>query len=138
MTRFFLHFWNLAATFRIWSFRKKNPYLKYVSSHFLILAIELHLVRFGSGAPFTFELHCSLPSTRSLLLLFRFTCENMLFCFIWLDKIVKGWVSHCFYFIPTKVEQQLLSDSVYSLLDSGWVYFLLSLLYGELYIGNIV
>jgi len=59
MIRLFLHFWNLAATFRIWSSGKKNPYLKYVSSHFLILAIELHLVRFGSGASFTFELRCS-------------------------------------------------------------------------------
>jgi len=31
------------------------------------------LVRFGLGASFAFELHCSLPSTLSLLLLFRFT-----------------------------------------------------------------
>jgi len=36
MTRLFLHFWNLAATVRIWSPGKKNPYLKYVSSHFLM------------------------------------------------------------------------------------------------------
>jgi len=86
MTCMFLHFWNLAAAFRIWSSAKKNPYLKYVLSHFLFLAIESHLVRFGSGASFTFELHCSLPSTPSLLLLFHFTCENMLFCYIWLDK----------------------------------------------------
>jgi len=107
MARLFLHFWNFAVTFRIWSSGGKNPYLKYVSSHFLILEIELHLVRFGSGASYTFELHCSLPSTPSLLLLFLFTYENMLFCFIWLDYIVKSWVSHCFYFIPTKVEQQL-------------------------------
>jgi len=56
MTRLFLHFWSLAATIRVWSSGKKNPYLKYVSSHFLILAIELHSVRFGSGASFTFEL----------------------------------------------------------------------------------
>ena len=28
MIRLFLHFWNLAATFRIWSSGKKNPYLK--------------------------------------------------------------------------------------------------------------
>jgi len=54
-------------------FGKKNPYLKYVLSHFLALAIELHLVRFRLGTSFTFELHCSLPSTPSLLLLFRFT-----------------------------------------------------------------
>ena len=30
-----------------------NPYLKYVSSHFLTLGIELHLVRLGSGALIT-------------------------------------------------------------------------------------
>jgi len=74
--------------------------LKYVSSHFLALAIELHLVRFKLGACFTFELHCSLPSTPSLLLLFRFTSENMLFCFIWLDSVVKCWVSHRFVLFP--------------------------------------
>jgi len=85
MTRLFLHLWNVAATFRISSFGKKNSYQKYVSSHFLTLAIELHLVRFGLDASFTFELHCSLPSTPTLWLLFRFTQENMLFCFIWLD-----------------------------------------------------
>jgi len=54
-------------------FGKKNPYLKYVSSHFLTLANELHLVSFGLGASFTFKLHCSLQSTLSLLLLFHFT-----------------------------------------------------------------
>jgi len=53
MTRLFLHFWNVAATFRIWSSGKKNPYLRYVSSHFLTLAIELHLVRFGFGASYS-------------------------------------------------------------------------------------
>jgi len=53
-------------------FPKKNPYLKCASSQFLSLAVELHLARFGLGASFTFELHCSLPSTPSLLL-FRFT-----------------------------------------------------------------
>jgi len=84
MTRLFLHFWNLAAAFRIWSSGKKNPYLKYASSQCLILTIELHLVRFESGAFFTFELHCSLPST-PLLLLFRCAYENTLFRFIWLD-----------------------------------------------------
>jgi len=36
-----------------------NLYLKYVLSHFLTLAIELHLVRFDLGASFTFELNCS-------------------------------------------------------------------------------
>jgi len=49
---------------------EKNTYLKYVSSHFLPLTIELHLVRSGLGTSFTFELHCSLPSTPSLLFLY--------------------------------------------------------------------
>jgi len=70
MTRLFLHFWNVAATFSKGSSSKKNAYLKYLSSHFLI---ELHLVRFGLGTSFTFELDSSLPSVTSLLLLFRFT-----------------------------------------------------------------
>jgi len=73
MTWLSLHFWNVAGTIRIWSSFKKDPYLKYVSYHFLTLAIELHLFRFRLGASFTFELHCSLPSTPSLLLLFHFT-----------------------------------------------------------------
>jgi len=74
MTRLFFHFWNVAsATFRLWSSSKKNPYLKYVLSHFLTLAIQLYLVRFRLGASITFELHCSLLSTPSLLLLFCFT-----------------------------------------------------------------
>ena len=50
MTRLLLHFWNLAATFKIRSSGKKNQYLKYVSSHLVTLAIVLHLVRLGSGA----------------------------------------------------------------------------------------
>ena len=70
MTQLFLHFWNVATTFRIWSSDIKNPYLKYVSSHFLTLAIEFHLAQFRLGASFTCELHCSLPSTPLLLLLF--------------------------------------------------------------------
>jgi len=52
MTGLFLHFWNLSATFKSWSSGKKNPYLKYVSSHFLTLANDLHLVRFGVGASY--------------------------------------------------------------------------------------
>ena len=59
MTRLFLHFWNLSATSRIWSSGKKSPYLKYASSHFLTLANDLHFVRFGVDAAFTFELHCA-------------------------------------------------------------------------------
>jgi len=67
MTRLFLHFWNVAAAFRIGTSGNKNPYLKYVLSHFLSLTIELHLVRFRLNASFTFELHCSLASTPLLI-----------------------------------------------------------------------
>jgi len=35
MPRLFLRLLNVAATFRIWTSRKKDPHLKYVSSHFL-------------------------------------------------------------------------------------------------------
>jgi len=54
-------------------FGKKNTHLKYVSSNFITLAIELHLVRFELGASCTFELHCALPSTSLWLLLFHIT-----------------------------------------------------------------
>jgi len=74
MTRLFLHFWNVAAIHsELGHPEKRTRYLKCVSSHILTLAIELHLVRFGLGASFTFEQHCLLPSTPSLLLLFPFT-----------------------------------------------------------------
>jgi len=56
-------------------FDKKNPYLKCMCRPISTLAIELHLVRFGLSTFFTFKLHCSLPSTPSLLL-FHFTYEN--------------------------------------------------------------
>ena len=50
----FLHFWNVAI-FRIWSFRKKNPYHKYVWSHFLW---QLNYIWSALGqVPLTFELH---------------------------------------------------------------------------------
>jgi len=38
--------------FRIWSSNNKNPYPKYVSSHFLTLAIELNLLCFGLRASY--------------------------------------------------------------------------------------
>jgi len=72
MTRLFLHFLNVAASFRTWPSGKKNPYLKYVPFHFVILAIELHLVSFGLSVSFTFELYCSLLSIPLPLLLLRF------------------------------------------------------------------
>jgi len=35
MPPLFLHFWNVAAAFKIGSSSKKNPYLKYVSSRLI-------------------------------------------------------------------------------------------------------
>jgi len=65
------------------------------------LAIELHLVRFRLGVSFTFELHCSLPST-PLLLLFHFTYKNMLFASsdqAWTVRIEMHYsVLSCFFF----------------------------------------
>jgi len=57
MTRLFLHFWNLAATFRIWSSDKKNPYLKYVSSHFLFC--QLNYIRSASDQVPLVHLNCT-------------------------------------------------------------------------------
>jgi len=70
MTRLFLHFWNVSATFRIW---QKEPASQICVVPFSTLANESHLVHFGLATSFTFEMHCSLPSTPSLLLLFCFT-----------------------------------------------------------------
>jgi len=53
MTRLFLHFRKISATFRIW---QKEPVSQICVVPFLPLAMELHLVRFGLGASFTFEL----------------------------------------------------------------------------------
>jgi len=41
------------------------------------------------------------------VVIFRFTQENMLFCFIRLDQII-SWVSHCYWFIPTKLTAALV------------------------------
>jgi len=51
---------------------EKEPVSEICVVPFSNLAIELDLIRLGLGATFTFELHCSLLSTLSLLL-FRFT-----------------------------------------------------------------
>jgi len=51
MTWLFLHFSNEAATFGILSTSKK-PVSQLLLSHFLTLATELRLVRFGGGASY--------------------------------------------------------------------------------------
>jgi len=40
-----------------------------MSSHFLTLAIEVHLVPFRLGASFTFEPHCLLPVTSAVAII---------------------------------------------------------------------
>jgi len=92
MTRLFLHFWNVVATFRIWSSGKKNPYLKYVSSHFLILAVELHLVRFGSSASFTFELLITIHTFAVVIISLHIhfphhVLRSFVFCFLFIMLI---------------------------------------------------
>jgi len=90
MTRLFLHFCNVSttATFRIWSYSKKNPYLKYVSSHFRTLTIELYLevplLRLNYiDRPFhTFAVVIISLYIRNYAILLHFT------------KIVKSWDSH--------------------------------------------
>jgi len=72
MTWLILHFSNVAATFRIWSSSKKNPYLKYCCCNVLLWQLN-YVWSALEEALLTFEQHCSSPSTHSLLLLFRFT-----------------------------------------------------------------
>ena len=72
MTWLFLHFSNEAATFRISTSSKKNPYLKYCCRIFLLWQLN-YVWSALEEALLTFEQHCSSPSTPSLLLLFRFT-----------------------------------------------------------------
>ena len=106
-------------TFRIWSSGKKNPYVKYVSSHFLTLSIELHLVCFGLGASFAFgaTVHTfvvviiSLHMRKLAMSLHLAWLNSKKFDFtLFILYSHKGWTS------------ALVCDSVYSLLHSGWVY----------------
>jgi len=69
-----LEFWNVATMHSEFDHLEKRIQISnIVSSHFLTLTIELHLVRFRLGVSLPFELRCSLPSTPSLLLLVCFT-----------------------------------------------------------------
>jgi len=66
-----------------------NPYLKYVSSHFLTLAIELYLVHFGGSASFTFELqyvarHYHPVHTLAVVTISLYITKYAI-CLIWLD-----------------------------------------------------
>jgi len=77
--------------------------------------MELHLVRFELGASFTFWMHCSLP-------LFRFTQKKyaILLHLAWLNSKRFGFA----LFLRNYHEDRtapLVCDSVYFLLDSGWV-----------------
>jgi len=71
-TRYFLAILECSCCIQNLVIRQKEPVPEICFAHFLTLSIELHLIRFGLGASFTFQLHCSLPRC-SLLLLFRFT-----------------------------------------------------------------
>jgi len=122
MTRLFLHFWNVAATFRIWSSCKKNPYLKYVWSHFLTLAIGPLRIRFFFYiwtalliTVHTFAVIISLHIRKCAILLHLAWLNSKKFVFtLFLLYSHKRWTA------------ALVCDSIYSLLDSGWVYVLLS------------
>jgi len=50
-----MHFWNVSAAFRI-SQKGSLSQIRVVT--FSNFGSDLHLVRFGLGASFTFELHC--------------------------------------------------------------------------------
>ena len=129
MTRLLLRFWNVVATFRIWWSGPRNPRLKCVSSHFLTLAIELHLARFGLGASCTFELHLLITVHTFAVVIISLHIRKyaILLHLAWLNSKNLGFT----LFILSSHKgwtAALVCDSVYSLLDSGWVYFLLSLL----------
>ena len=115
MTLMFLHFFNAAATFRIWSSGKKTPYLKFVSSHFLTLAIELHLVCFRGGASFTFELHAHYHP--HICCCYYFTSHKKISYFASTSFRLncKSWVSHCFILIQQRLNSS--SDLQYPLLQ---------------------
>jgi len=112
MTQLFLHFWNVPATFKI---TEKNPYLKWVSSHFLTLTVEVHLVRCGLDASFTFSttLLITVHTFAVVIISLHIRKYAILFHLAWLTSKNVGFSLS--YFIPTKAEQQLQSV-VYSLL----------------------
>jgi len=55
MIRLFLHFWNVSAALKIW---QREPVSQICVVSFSNFGNELHLVRLGLGASFTFVLHC--------------------------------------------------------------------------------
>jgi len=126
VTRLFLHFWNLAATFRIWSSGKKNPYLKCV----------VPFSKFGNWITFGLpRIRCLFYIWTTLLITAHTFAVIIISLHIWKHATLlhlawlnskklgftlfllyshKGWTA------------ALVCDSVYSLLDSGWVYFFFS------------
>ena len=135
MTRLFLHFWNVPATFRIW---QKEP------------VSEICVVPFSNfGNWITFgplRMRCLFYIWFTLLITVHTFAVVIISLYIrkyaillhvtWLNSKKLGFTLFLLYSYKGWTAA-LVYDSVYSLLDSGWVYFL-SLFYCELYIGNIV
>ena len=106
MTRLLLHFLNVATIFRILSSGKKNPCLKYVSSHVLALAVELHLVRFGGSASYIWTpLLITVHTFAVVIISLHIRKYAIMLQLAWLNCKRLGFT--LFYFIPTKAEQQL-------------------------------
>ena len=120
MTQLSLHFWNVAATFRIWLSGKMNSYVKYVSSNFILC----DWITFGPlRIKFLFYMWTTLLTTvhtfAVVLILLHLRKYAILLHLTWLNTVVKDGFSNCSYFIPTKVEQQLYSSLWLSQLSTG-------------------
>ena len=128
MTPLFLHFWNLAVTFRIWSSGKKNPYLKYVSSHFLILAIAFGPLRIRCLFYIWTTLLITVHTFAVFIILLYIWKYAILLHLAWLNSKKLGFTLFLLY-SHKGWTATLVCDSFYSLLGSGWVYFLLYSVY---------
>jgi len=127
MTRLFLHFWNVASTFRIWSSGKKNPYLKYVTSHHLTLANETAFGPLRRRCLFYVwnTLFITVHTLAVVIISLHIRKYAILLHLAWLNSKKLDFTLFLLNFYEGWTVA-LVRDSVYFLLDSGWVYFLVS------------
>jgi len=97
MTRLFLHFWNVSATFRIWQKKRISNIIVPFSSFGNWITFDPLRIRCLFYIWTTLFAHYG-PHLRCCY--YFASHKNMLFCFIWLDYITKNWLLHCFQFIP--------------------------------------
>jgi len=120
----FLHFWNVGAIFRSWSSGKKKPYLQYVLSNFLTLAIELHLVHIRFGASYIWTTLLITVHTFAVVIISLHIRKCVILLHLaWLNGKMFGFTLFSIYSHQGRTAA-LVCDSVYPLLNSGWVCFL--------------